>query len=123
MFIGGKTLEGSLACFAVAWCCTWGVLVLVVPAPAGELAATAALVALVAAAMEALGPRGLDNLLLPLGTFAALDASGVAELAAPGNHGVGAAISIVAAAALVALAALPVARQPACATAPGGDAR
>lgn len=125
-FNGGKTLEGSLACCAVAGCCTWGVLALVVPAPAGELAATAALVALVAAAMEALGPRGLDNLLVPLGTFAALDASGVAELAASGKHGVGAAIALVAAAALVALvalAALPVARQPARAATPGGEAR
>jgi phytol kinase len=126
--LDGKTLEGSLAFCAVAWGCIWGVLVLVVPAPAGELAVSAVLVALMATAMEALGPRGLDNLLVPLGTFVALDASGMAELVVPGSRGVGVAIALVAAAALMALAALaalalPVARQPARATAPGGAAR
>ncbi|MDH5286441.1 MAG: hypothetical protein OEX23_07375 [Betaproteobacteria bacterium] len=120
--VGDKTLEGSAAFCAFAWCCTAAALSLVVPAPPAELVATAAFVAVVATAMEAIGPRGLDNLLVPLGTCAALHGSGVAELAAAGSGGAGAAIALVSVIALVALAALAAALQPVRAAVPGGEA-
>ncbi|MGH7302651.1 MAG: diacylglycerol/polyprenol kinase family protein [Candidatus Rokuibacteriota bacterium] len=67
---GVKSLEGSVAFFAIAFLCVAGALV-----GAGELPslATVAAFALFLTVVEALAARGLDNLLVPLSAVLAVD--------------------------------------------------
>lgn len=63
-FSGGKSLEGSLSCFIATMCCAWALT---------NNAPHAALVALVATAIELVPAKDIDNLLIPVVTgFAAM---------------------------------------------------
>jgi phytol kinase len=72
-----KTLEGSAAFFVVAFACIYLPLALFSDASNGESAAVAALVAAATTVLEASMGRGVDNLLVPLGAFAAIKATGL----------------------------------------------
>jgi phytol kinase len=73
---GTKTLEGSLAFAASAFLCVLLPLSGSGMASLGDAFRQASLVALAAAGIEAVAPRGSDNLLVPLGTLATLQALG-----------------------------------------------
>jgi phytol kinase len=73
---GTKTLEGSLAFAASAFFCVLLPLSLIGTKPFGDAFQQAILVSLAATGIEALAPRGSDNLLVPLGTLATLHALG-----------------------------------------------
>ena len=69
---GEKTAAGSAAFFVVALCCTYLPLALLAPGAGIEHLITAVLVAGMTTILEAVAGRGLDNLLVPVGAYAAL---------------------------------------------------
>ena len=78
MFFGDyKTVEGSAAFFLVAFACIAIPLAWFTPASNPEAVAVAALVAMAATVLEASMGGGFDNLFVPLGAFAALQATGL----------------------------------------------
>jgi phytol kinase len=68
-----KTLEGSMAVFAVTWLCAGIVLVALGSVTPGRALLVGAVMALFAALVEAVSWRGLDNLLVPLVAFAQME--------------------------------------------------
>ena len=72
-----KTLEGSAAFFAVAFVCIAVPLAWFTPATHPELLAVAALIAIAVTVLEAATGGGFDNLMVPLGAFAAIKATGL----------------------------------------------
>ena len=72
-----KTVEGSLAFFVVAFACIAILLAWFTPASKPEAVALAALVAFAVTVLEAAVGGGFDNLLVPLGAFAAIKATGL----------------------------------------------
>ena len=72
-----KTLEGSTAFFVVAFACIAVPLAWFTPASNPESLAVAALIALAVTVLEAAIGGGFDNLLVPLGAFAAIKATGL----------------------------------------------
>jgi len=72
-----KTLEGSAAFFIVAFACIAVPLAWFTPASNPESMATAALIAVAVTVLEAAVGGGFDNLLVPLGAFAAIKATGL----------------------------------------------
>lgn len=72
-----KTLEGSAAFFLVAFACIAVPLAWFTPASHPESLATAALIAFAVTVLEAAVGGGFDNLLVPLGAFAAIKATGL----------------------------------------------
>ena len=69
---GTKSREGSLAFAVVAFVCVHVPLLLFTPVGRGESLAIAAVVAALATALEAVSWRGLDVLVVPLGTYVLL---------------------------------------------------
>jgi len=74
-----KTLEGSAAFFVVAFACIAIPLAWFTPASNPESLAVAALIAFAVTVLEAAVGGGFDNLLVPLGAFAAIKATGLTE--------------------------------------------
>ena len=74
-----KTLEGSAAFFVVAFACIAIPLAWFTPASNPESMAVAALIAFAVTVLEAAVGGGFDNLLVPLGAFAAIKATGLTE--------------------------------------------
>ena len=74
-----KTLEGSGAFFVVAFACIAVPLAWFTPASNPESMAVAALIAFAVTVLEAAVGGGFDNLLIPLGAFAAIKATGLTE--------------------------------------------
>src|SRR5919106_1405273 len=72
-----KTLEGSAAFFVVAFACIAVPLAWFTPASNPESLAVAALIAFAVTVLEAAGRGRLRNLLIPLGAFAAIKATGL----------------------------------------------
>jgi len=72
-----KTLEGSAAFFIVAFACIAVPLAWFTPASNPESLAVAALIAFAVTVLEAAVGGGFDNLLVPLGAFAAIKATGL----------------------------------------------
>ena len=72
-----KTLEGSAAFFLVAFACIAVPLAWFTPASNPESLAVAALIAFAVTVLEAAVGGGFDNLLVPLGAFAAIKATGL----------------------------------------------
>ena len=72
---GTKSVEGSLACFAVAYLCTALPLLAFSRLGHAQALVLAAVVGLSAALIEAVSWGGLDNLFLPLGAYALLQAN------------------------------------------------
>jgi phytol kinase len=72
-----KTLEGSAAFFVVAFVCIAVPLAWFTPATHPELLAVAALIAIAVTVLEAATGGGFDNLMVPLGAFAAIKATGL----------------------------------------------
>jgi phytol kinase len=72
-----KTLEGSAAFFVVAFACIAVPLAWFTPASNPESMAVAALIAFAVTVLEAAVGGGFDNLLIPLGAFAAIKATGL----------------------------------------------
>ena len=72
-----KTLEGSAAFFVVAFACIAVPLAWFTPASNPESIAVAALIAFAVTVLEAAVGGGFDNLLIPLGAFAAIKATGL----------------------------------------------
>lgn len=72
-----KTLEGSGAFFIVAFACIAVPLAWFTPASNPESIAVAALIAVAVTVLEAAIGGGFDNLLVPLGAFAAIKATGL----------------------------------------------
>jgi phytol kinase len=72
-----KTLEGSAAFFVVAFLCIAVPLAWFTPASNPESIAVAALIAVAVTVLEAAVGGGFDNLLVPLGAFAAIKATGL----------------------------------------------
>ena len=72
-----KTLEGSAAFFLVAFACIALPLAWFTPATNPESIAVAGLIALAVTVLEAAIGGGFDNLLVPLGAFAAIKATGL----------------------------------------------
>lgn len=72
-----KTLEGSAAFFVVAFVCIAVPLAWFTPASHPESLAVAALIAIAVTVLEAAVGGGFDNLLVPLGAFAAIKATGL----------------------------------------------
>jgi phytol kinase len=72
-----KTLEGSAAFFVVAFGCIAVPLAWFTPASNPESMAVAALIAFAVTVLEAAVGGGFDNLLIPLGAFAAIKATGL----------------------------------------------
>jgi hypothetical protein len=72
-----KTLEGSFTFFLVAFGCIAVPLAWFTPASNPESIAVAALIALAVTVLEAAIGGGFDNLLVPLGAFAAIKATGL----------------------------------------------
>ncbi|HYC47746.1 MAG TPA: hypothetical protein VED01_19910 [Burkholderiales bacterium] len=72
-----KTLEGSAAFFIVAFACIAIPLAWFTPASNPESMVVAALIALAVTVLEAAVGGGFDNLLVPLGAFAAIKATGL----------------------------------------------
>ena len=75
-----KTLEGSAAFFVVAFACIAIPLAWFTPATNPESLAVAAMIALAVTVLEAAAGGGFDNLLVPLGAFAAIKATGLTEV-------------------------------------------
>lgn len=76
--IGGyKTIEGSAAFFVVAFGCIAIPVAWFTPASNPEAVAVAAIIAMAVTVLEAAMGGGLDNLLVPLGAFAAIKATGL----------------------------------------------
>ena len=74
-----KTIEGSAAFFVVATICIYVPLALFSEASHWHSAAVAVLVAMATTVLEASMGRGFDNLLVPLGAFAAIKATGLTK--------------------------------------------
>jgi phytol kinase len=74
-----KTIEGSAAFFVVGFFCIYLPLAFFTEASNAQSAAVAALVAMATTVLEASMSRGFDNLLVPLGAFAAIKATGLTE--------------------------------------------
>lgn len=74
-----KSLEGSAAFFVVAFACIAVPLAWFTPASNPESLAVAALIAFAVTVLEAAVGGGFDNLLVPLGAFAAIKATGLTE--------------------------------------------
>jgi phytol kinase len=72
-----KTLEGSAAFFVVAFACIAVPLAWFTPASHPDAVAAAALIAMAATVLEAAFGGGFDNLVVPLGAFAAIKATGL----------------------------------------------
>lgn len=72
-----KTIEGSAAFFIVAFVCIAVPLAWFTPASNPESMAVAALIAFAVTMLEASIGGGFDNLLIPLGAFAAIKATGL----------------------------------------------
>ncbi len=72
-----KTLEGSATFFVVAFACIALPLAWFTPASNPESMAVAALIAFAVTVLEAAVGGGFDNLLVPLGAFAAIKATGL----------------------------------------------
>ena len=72
-----KSLEGSAAFFVVAFVCIAVPLAWFTPASNPDSIAVAALIALAVTVLEAAVGGGFDNLLIPLGSFAAIKATGL----------------------------------------------
>jgi phytol kinase len=72
-----KTLEGSAAFFIIAFACIAVPLAWFTPASNPESLAVAALIAFAVTVLEAAVGGGFDNLLVPLGAFAAIKATGL----------------------------------------------
>ena len=72
-----KSLEGSAAFFVVAFACIAVPLAWFTPASNPESIAVAALIAIAVTVLEAAVGGGFDNLLVPLGAFAAIKATGL----------------------------------------------
>lgn len=72
-----KSLEGSVAFFVVAFACIALPLAWFTPASYPESIAVAALIAVAVTVLEAAIGGGFDNLLVPLGAFAAIKATGL----------------------------------------------
>ena len=72
-----KTLEGSAAFFVVAFACIAVPLAWFTPATHPELLAAALLIAVAMTVLEAAVGGGFDNLLVPLGAYAAIKATGL----------------------------------------------
>ena len=75
-----KSLEGSAAFFIVAFACIALPLAWFTPASNPESLAVAALVAFAMTVLEAALGGGFDNLLVPLGAFAAIKATGLTRV-------------------------------------------
>jgi len=69
---GIKTTEGSLAFALIAFVAAAIIISLTGPLPAAQCLALAGIVALIAMLFEAISWKGLDNLLVPLGSYLAL---------------------------------------------------
>ena len=78
-----QTLEGSAAFFVVAFACIALPLAWFTPATNPESIAVAALIALAVTVLEAAIGGGFDNLLVPLGAFAAIKDEGCTGAARP----------------------------------------
>jgi phytol kinase len=74
-----KSIEGSAAFFVTAFVCIAVPLAWFTPATAAEAIAVAALIALATTVLEAAIGGGVDNLLVPLGAFAAIKATGLTQ--------------------------------------------
>jgi phytol kinase len=72
-----KTVEGSAAFLVVAFTCIFVPLAIFTPASLRDALAVAALIAMAVTVLEGAFGSGLDNLLVPLGAFAALKATGL----------------------------------------------
>ena len=72
---GAKSLEGSLACFTVAFVCVWVSLFGRPYSSPREILVLSLAAALLATVLEVFGKHGLDNLLVPLGTFLLLNSA------------------------------------------------
>jgi len=72
-----KTIEGSATFFVVAFACIAVPLAWFTPATNPESIAVAALIAFAVTVLEAAVGGGFDNLLVPLGSFAAIKATGL----------------------------------------------
>ena len=72
-----KTIEGSATFFIVAFACIAVPLAWFTPASNPESVAVAALIAFAVTVLEAAVGGGFDNLLVPLGAFAAIKATGL----------------------------------------------
>ena len=72
-----KTIEGSATFFVVAFACIAVPLAWFTPATNPESIAVAALIAFAVTVLEAAVGGGFDNLLVPLGGFAAIKATGL----------------------------------------------
>lgn len=72
-----KTIEGSIAFFLVAFACIAVPLAWFTPASNPTSVAVAALIAFAVTVLEAAAGGGFDNLLIPLGSFAAIKATGL----------------------------------------------
>ena len=70
----GKSVEGSIAFLATAFYCAYFPLLLLTPHAAYSCAMLAAVVAAMTTLCEAVADRGLDNLVVPLSAFVALQA-------------------------------------------------
>jgi hypothetical protein len=72
-----KTVEGSAAFFVIAFACIALPLAVFTSASNPESIAVAALIAVAVTVLEAAVGGGFDNLLVPLGAFAAIKATGL----------------------------------------------
>jgi phytol kinase len=72
-----KSIEGSAAFFVTAFVCIAAPLAWFTPATLAQAIAVAALIALATTLLEAAIGGGFDNLLVPLGAFAAIKATGL----------------------------------------------
>jgi hypothetical protein len=72
-----KSVEGSAAFFVVAFACIAAPLAWFTPATTWEALAVAGLVGMAVTVLEAAMGGGFDNLLVPLGAFAAIKATGL----------------------------------------------
>ena len=101
---GQKSVEGSAAFFIVTVWCIYLPLSLFTPAQGAEHVVAVVLVAAIATALEATAGGGLDNLLVPVGAYAALKASSLSgTLPAAVGHEPAASIAFLSAATLIAL--------------------
>ena len=118
-----KTLEGSAAFFLVAFACIAVPLAWFTPASNPESLAVAALIAFAVTVLEAAVGGGFDNLLVPLGAFAAIKATGLTvgqpQALESGSPLVAAALCVAASLLILLIAVLASWRRTAAAIKPG----
>lgn len=91
-----KSLEGSVAFYVIAFFCAYVPLALINTCSAPECAGIALMVAAVSTLCEAIAGRGLDNLLVPLGAYAALTTFHEPDAAGPTGYVLAAALVLLA---------------------------